>query len=444
MKTRWLILSLCLAAAAWARAAEPSVDELIQRLHAILQRTPAGQADPRSIDLVPFAVSKAYQLGGTDRTETVETVVRRFTTDAATLKLAATLDARVAEDLKKIQAANSALDAEVDAALQAALTAKEPKELDPWIMKLARQCGPKAINYPRAGTLNKRTSDAVTFLCRWQDYLLLRKMGREDRAREELTRLTQNRATDTLVPRSEILRRMTDDGSRERAFSLKGLTLDNVSDRKRELEEEQARNGNSYPLEQKLLMLIRLKQAKENVVAGRLGEALQYGLGDYDDDDAALFRPKQQLLLSLLPDYLEVAKAYPVKDKDTPVRYLRRVIQETQAKKDWATEEKALFLYEKVGFGSQGAPAWVGAPVRMVGYLALGQELEKAGLYADAVNSYRRTAGETTGDETLKEAAARIAAIKKEHPEEYAEAIKPLPPATIIDPVMPGRRGAQP
>jgi len=470
MKRRVSFLLFFVSASLWAADPVPekaTTEELANKLQAAIAKVTkeskddpktSGVADPRRQEVNMYlgqilAAVKRAQLRGD--TENLQQMIAQLQTLTATEEVNALCEALVdqieKENREREKVMVDAVNAMVDKAVAACFAAKDPKELDDLIIELSKYSG--RSNYDSREVTQRaasKASAAVNFLCRWQDYLSQAKSGNEDAATTLLISLSKETSNFPFVPRSEILARVKSSGvvaeggmDNEAKIvlpSLKGKTLADVEDLKQQVREVQVRNrGNSQAAEM-MQQLQALDRAQEELEVGQIGQAYSYCTGSSGFPRSSDLLPlRQQLLIQVLPPYLGVAKAYPAKEQETPVEYLERVIKEAREKREWVTLWKALEVYRGVAFGSQ-APNWVQADISGMSQYIVGQNLEKAGQYVDAIRAYKRVLSQAGQYLPVEATTERLQALAKERPEDYAAASKPVE-MPVRPQVVPGPNG---
>lgn len=442
------------------RAADPTAAELADQLQQKIQKLTKEKAKENEGTRYPLqnlngqmtqAIKVAKLRGDTSSLQQMVDHLQSIVDDEEVSRLSDALIAKIAEEsVASEQAYISKIDAAIEQGVKTALAAKEPKELDESILTLSKLT---VRENPSSGfDLSRRTTEkarsAITFFCRWQDYLMQIGSGNYDAASGVLRSLSQETQAYPFVPRSEILARIqpaSSTGKSEMRMepelpSLKGKTLADLPTLRSTVRELVYRNPNSQAVRQFSDQLNGLSRANEQFNAGLLGAAFAYCTGrnggEFGNDFAGDFLPlRQQLLIQLLPAYLDLGSSYPIEKNETAGDYLQRLIQETSAKKDWISLARALEAYRLIAF-SEPAPAWLTADTQGINNFITAQNLEKAAQYVDAIRTYRRVVGSSGKYVPIDEAAARILALQKEQPDAFEKAEKP-PEAIVRYPPQP-------
>lgn len=326
------------------------------------------------------------------------------------------------------------VDAAIEKSVDKCFKAREPKELDSLILELSR-LSQKNTNY-NTSDLTRRTGEkarsAVTFLCRWQDYLMQLKSGNNDAASLILKNLSQENTSYPFVPRSEILSRMKPDDKPNSANpeagsppDLEGKTLKDLIAIRKETDLLLNKQRDSQALRQFSQNLEALELAIQQQKSGLVGQAYNYCLNrNMGNKEDSFHNLKQQLLLEVLPAYLNVEDTYPPKQGEMPSGYLQRISKEAQAKSDWQTAWKSLETYRNVVYSQGQGPAWLSADIQGLSLFIVGQNQEKAGQYADAVRTYKRIPALAGQNLPIAQTTERLKTIEKEHPNEFASGIQ--------------------
>jgi len=437
-------------------AAPETTDSLVAQLDAAVraavkeQQKEAGASSDRSRELQYYStqaaatVRRALSSGGgvsnlQDALNQVQSVASSEDVQKLCAKILATAQAQ-AETRDK--AVIDQTTAQIDAAMKATFAAKAPKDLDDQIIQLSNLSVSRDYNSSQVVQRKvEQARSAVTFMCRWQDYLANKNNGNIDAARTVLRNLSQDTSSYPFVPRSEILQRMDDLGVDKsdpatQLPSLKDKTLADLDAMVQQLVELKDKNRGSSEINMRLQALQQLSDARQQVKAGLYGQAFSYCTTRYGADAQAMVPLTQELLITFLPQYLEIAEAYPAKAGETPVVYLQRVNAESRKKGEWKTTSKALDAYRQVAFANGQTPSWVSGDAQAITAYIQGQNYEAAGLYREAIQAYKRVIGQTGDNIPIDQARTRLEAIRKEHPQD-AEAAEKTPEVRTYPVPMP-------
>jgi hypothetical protein len=339
------------------------------------------------------------------------------------------------EDMQaaRLKKANDFMTALTDKVVATIDAAKSPSDLDPLFAEISQA----ANNRNDYGSNNNRVQNLKYFVQNWQDYLAAIKDGRITDARTDLHGLENPNYDASFYPRSKILAAINSlpPAPPPRMLSLakpEQVTLDNLDSflaqimalRDNAAFKAEGENG----LEQ---AVVNLKQAYTDVKAGRGKDVLSNpminanafgGLGRYNDAIAQLWL---QVKLQAAPDAIDApaTMAKPT-DKDTFASYLEHSLVAAIASKDWALATRILRT-EQVTTPADAAEDLVG-----IHALIIGGNHEAADQWAEAVGSYTSALNSTGRHLPIKELSARLLAIQKAHPDEYAAGLK-LPDPTL-------------
>lgn len=448
-------------------AATETTDDLVAQLDAAVKAAVkqqqkdagTGASQDRSREVQYYAtqagatVRRALSSGGgvnnlQDALNQVQSVAPSEDVQKLCAKILATAQAQAeARDKAVIDQAT----AQVDAAMKATFAAKEPKDLDDQIIQLSNLSLSRDYNNSQAVQRKvEQARSAVTFMCRWQDYLANKNNGNIDAARAVLQKLSQDTSSYPFVPRSEILQRIDALGVDKSSVtdqlpSLKGKKLADVEALRRETVELKYKNTSNQQIESRLRALQQLADAQQQVAAGLYGQAFSYctNANRYGGMEAQqdMLPLTMELLMTFLPQYLEIEAAYPAKADETPVAYLQRVNDASRAKGDWKTTSKALEAYRQVAFGNGQTPAWITGDAQAITAFIQGQNYESAGMYREAIAAYKRVIAQTGDNIPIEEAKKRLETIRKEHPQdaEAAEKTQETRPYPVAVPYPVGR-----
>jgi len=445
-----------------ARAGEPSLPELVDQLQAAVTKE-VKQAQGRQGNGAPASpygdgmrltawaaqvktmLNRALTQGDFNTLQETLSQIQAMAPGDEVAKLCEAIGAKAqAEQTARLQAYMSSVNAQVAEAVKAAFAAKEPKELDTYIIGLSQKDSAPDYRVGEAGRNSaEKAQAAVSFLCHWQDYLQQMKSGNVDAGARVLRELANDTSRYPFVPRSEILGRINGspndngDGSpvQPAVPSVQGKTLADVDALIIQTRELLSRNRNAQDLQQFLQKLDALAQAREAARSGLLGQAFGYCTNrDLMMNGQDYLLPlRQELLAQILPDYVGVAKTYPMGKDETAPDYLLRITKEARTKGDWMTAWKAMDTYRAVAYANgSGQPAWLSGEIQGLSQFIVAQNLEAAGQYVDAIRAYKRVLSQQGEDLPIKETTDRLAALKKEHPDDFDAASKP---AEIVRPV---------
>ncbi|HEY6112066.1 MAG TPA: hypothetical protein VIV62_06090 [Chthoniobacterales bacterium] len=349
-----------------------------------------------------------------------------------TLKLAAALKAeREAKQNAHIAEVNAALKQASDAVHRA----KTPEDLDDALDNLLRfhsdyQGVSDHTSEAERSTLSK-VEPALTFLKHWQDYLAAQQSGSAERARQSLGTLLSS-GNSELLPRSRVLAELQKYPTEREAKAeppgpeqideivAKVKSLEGLGDAIRELRKIQSRSR-SDAVTSTLNALVPIERTYREFQAGlptRLDASSMYGL---DPISFAVIPLRAQLLLLVLPRYLNAPADLVPKPRESVQAYLQRVIDEARARADIALLTRARDAQRFLAPGSNQSNTDMAITL-----MTAAKNQETAGQYMLAVISYQnalRNGGEAVPAKLIGE---KLAALKAAHPQEYDEAMKNL------------------
>lgn len=449
-----LVLACSVSLSSWAQETPdgPTAEELIQQLQtAVSAAAKAAKAEKSEGERDRYYEMASYsgQLGTTIRQSISRgdlssalqaiTQIQTVLPDEKVQKLADALSKKIQDD----QASSErklveSVDKKVDDAIKVCFAAKEAKELDEYILDLSQMSQRQGNSYNGSELIRRsaeKARSAVTFLCRWQDYLMQTKSGNLQAAQNVLSSLAEDTSSYPFVPRSTILGKISPGASGEsdepigpKVPDLKGKSIKDIGALQLQAMELKYRNPNSQPIRQFSEQIAAMNRAVEQADAGMIGQVFSFCTNQYGGNNTEIdFAPmREELLLQILPDYLDTGKSYPLQANETPKSYFLRVIQESREKGDWQTTWKALEGYRTYAFSSGQTPSWLSADIQGISQFIIAQNLERAEQYIDAARAYKRVLSQAGQNLPVEEATKRLNALKKDHPEDFEAASKPL------------------
>lgn len=455
-----LILSLSFAA-----IAQESTETALQKLETAVQKEldlkthPSGERATGNRDrgesarIVLMELRSMLRSGETGRIDdALDRIVVAFPAEPVK-EAAANVSATVRKERETKQ---SAYIAEVNAALKHAAdvvrTAKDPVELDGPLKELQRFRNVREERLSEAGhSLAMKVQGTINFLERWQDYLAADKTNNASRARESLQTAANSSETADLIPRSEILARLqkysTSDEARTEGPKPEQIdelvarikTLDGVSDGIKELRKIQARSRPSgYPADPVTATLNALVSIERTYREFKAGLPTRFDVGSQSLPDLAspsVIPLRVQLLLLVLPRYLNLPSDILPKSGETVQQFLERVIDEARRRGDSALLTRTRDAQRSLMTGSYYTSF---DPSGNNPFIAA-QNQEAAGQFMLAVISYQtalKNGGEAVPAKLIGE---RLAALKAAHPQEYEQGMTRFlnPPSRYEGPPFP-------
>jgi hypothetical protein len=284
-----------------------------------------------------------------------------------------------------------------------------------------------------------RLSSAYQFVAQWQDYLSARNSGNIQAAQETLRNLLnyQRSGDALLVPRSEILARSVElagpgkpatPGAAIAPATDMSAILDGIKtmdDLEAALKALHALPSNQGP------EVATLSQYASLYAASKSGLPPSFELGPQSYMNPTLppqfERIKAMVAINLLPGFIGESAPTP-NPGETVAAYIDRATEAAISKQDWTSLKKIIEATAKINQTQQNS---TGARSFLAG---LSQEM--AGQYAQAVASYQSVLRDPDDSVPIKVVGDRLAAIKKDHPADYDEGMKPAPMSAYANPMM--------
>ncbi len=331
--------------------------------------------------------------------------------------------------------------AEMQAILQR-LSETAPKavkaaELDEILDALQRIKDDRYSYYTEDASLFQRVAVACEFTRLWQDYLSHRAAGQNQLALTDLQNINQNNYGANIIPRSLLLDRLAAAGSSgkpeapatppEVAEILKGVTtLDEMEPALKRLAALPQSNAQTARACANLAPLV---QVYTNVKAS-LPEIANLSTASANNELSISPALRSQLLMFILQHYFDSSKG--AAPGETPQSFVDRVIADAANREDWTLLRKAVAGQSYLNRNSALNVYATGNISSGIESLIAGVNQEAAGQYAKAVASYQNalTVADITG--TVKLIGDKLAAIKKDHPKEYEDGMKPVPPPQMV------------
>ncbi len=350
---------------------------------------------------------------------------------------------KASEERQKAQAAQIA--ATIEKAGKACLAAKTEADLDSILLELGalkktRYDSSSANNEVRQ-RLNNRLDGAIRFVNRWQDSLVQSARGFDTQARAIIRELADPTGGSyyPILTRAEIVSRMGKDVDTTGEDLLKSVkSLDDIPNVTSELNKMARETRSSGGFESSVMLndLAQISRAHGAFKAGNYGSALTTTAqweGTSGPRSGEINRIKGMLVLQILPKFLDLTENPQPTAGDNPSEFLLRIATEGAGQGDWVKVSRALDAYRLVAFGYRQPPAWVTAEIEACQQFLAGQNLEKARRFVPAVLAYQRAVKVTGKYSPQKAATERLAALEKEHPNEFAEAGKEPQVRELLD-----------
>ena len=314
------------------------------------------------------------------------------------------------------------------------LAAKSEGELDP----VSRQ-GAELLNGfrdsvrgdERAQRVQRRLQAAIQAISIWQDYLAFLALGDANGGARVLRRLIEN--TDyPIIARAEIEKRLTrpepDVPAVPQALAVL-REVRKIDDLAPALEKARVILSTGRDVQQKsqLYHFDRLAAAHLTLQAGFVGEALQIvnstgstsGPTLSADWQGELARLRGLSLLMLLPRYLLLPDQAAPRESEAASDYLLRLAGDLVSTRRFSESVRVLETYRTVAFANSGqGPSWIQADIEALQSFAAAERLAAIGSWAEAIRSYRRSAGPGGKFAPVTEASQRLEALTKAHPDD--------------------------
>ncbi len=415
----------------------------------------------------------AVQHGG--NTETIEGIVTRLMATHSSDKVQQTGDDLVQELEAQRKTQADAFEAKADAVLakvQDALTqAKKTTDLDQALKDLQTlQPTPGAPGYEASPALAGKINATFQFVTQWQDYLSAMSSGNMQQAQNNLRMILENRQIDAPIffPRSEILARLVEaSGGNPNPPNVASSPTATVTDPdiilakikqpddfQKMLPELARVPGPNPQTPWDWSWLASMDKTRLDAVAG-LPVSLNfqsYLNGPYWGDNIS--RIVAMELLASLPYYFGTDVSDPPKPNETVSDYLERLSGDAETAGNLALLQRVIAV--KVALVNPGRNVMSGGTPQ---FLA-GLSQEAAGQFAPAVVSYENALKNVENSLPVHIVGERLAAIQKEHPDEFEKGMAsftaPPPPINLWPgygippwnrpgiPGMPGYQGPNP
>jgi hypothetical protein len=309
--------------------------------------------------------------------------------------------------------------------------AQLPADLDSLIVDLQKYQNRQGYGRDeRQRDLSQKAASIYQFVVGWQDYLFNRANGKKEEVQNNLRNLAQNGYGITIIPRSEILARMQEStnsagdvsapkpsGPTQADVLSHIKTLDDIEPTLPQLAAFHA-NAEENANYDKLMRISSLYTALKN------GLPADFELEPSNNWPVPLSpdvnRLKAQLLLLFFRSYFNLSD--PPAADDTPNIVLTRVIADAQKKEDWLLLHKAVKIQEAFNkFNGEASN-----PASGLESFLTADNQDKAGQYIPAVMSYEAALKSLDSYTPVKLIGERLAAIQRDHPNEYKTAFDQL------------------
>ena len=448
MKTfhRVLFSSLLLCAA--GAYAEDSIDTLLGQLRKESEKYCSGLkpdqrqrfgAEPMTVMAASLArIESDLRIGNY---ESVDQQIRQFSSYVPTPEVAgissqifiALQSAREKRDAEFV----TKIDGLVEKTGHLCLAAKTEKELDELLGELANlRMSPNrgGSNNDMVQRASQKLESAARFTRRWQDYLAQLNAGNQNAARQIMQELaSEGSGSYPILPRSELLARLGTASSapnppsametplRAKSLAVEIKSLDDLSGALERI--RQYYDGKPIPEETNsyLQVLSTISMAKDNLESGNIGMAMQIALGNSmypvrplpEKNTLLITKLRRELMMRVLPRYLDLPPDRALKADENSSDYLLRITKEASAAGDWLLVSHVLETYQHVAFVNSTAPEWLSRDRMTLELYLAGRNMERAGEYESALNSYLQALRAPGKYAPIEDIAERIKAMHK-------------------------------
>lgn len=347
--------------------------------------------------------------------------------------------AKLREELKnsraqQMQQTIDRLDALVKSISVKCLAATSPAELDGLIEELSvRQSndydesrGTDPEKQQKIRQLINRLGYARSFVTNWQSYLQAKKTGNNAAAVQALQSISSNE--NTYIPRSQLLERIENEKSDPEGIAAVVAGIHGLPDMQAALKkiielQKLARNSDSYSSNvDPVQALGRLEKIYREFLAGlpvSIEVYSQSADSTYSAATPKIVELRAELLKLVLPTYLNLPEGSAAKPGETIPDFLDRLQAEAKASGDMAVCQRIMDLKKlqlrSSSFNTNDTSA-------LQDYNAAQNQLQ-AGQHFLAALSLQRAL--SRGSDLLPNAriGEQLAAIKKDHPEDYEKAV---------------------
>lgn len=435
---RIIAIVFLLAANLCAAPLDDKLDAFKSALKAFASSQPAT-AQARMGDMASMVDSAYAQEGGEAN---LEAFVLRAMAMYPSPEVQAAGKALLAELESQKKARDDAFTARVDAVLNALPDrlgkAQKPEDIDP-ILSDIQSLAPVRSGYgygvdQTMQTIVAKINACYQFTTQWQDYLSAKNHGNTQTAQTILASLLNNRQPEApvLIPRSQLLAASADLADtvkpaaagaptpdpkavateQKLAIFSQIKTLDDIGSALPKLDVLNI----GYPQNSDIQELTRYGSVYADAKGGlpvKLDQLENQGPNmPPDAGKADLSKVKSMLLLYVLPMYLGLPPDQQPQPDETLRDYLDRLSAFAQGKSDWLMLKKVTMTQQKLGYVSMPAEFYAGL------------DQETAGQYALAAQSYLMALKSNSLNLPSKLVGDRLDAIKKDHPDDYADAMK--------------------
>lgn len=329
------------------------------------------------------------------------------------------------EMLKQIEAGENALLSRIEATLkdasQICSSANSPSQLDDILRQLSVLRPGDGLQNGRMQAAFQNVNGALAFANRWQDYLMKRAAGREKDAAVVIQAILNDGKLFPLVDRSELLARVENlqgpgpakpDEVNTGDLIRQTQSLEQLDELSAKLEQLLPRQHDKIA-NALLQQISSLRRAYIEYRTGQYGAAFEHCLlaGQFDSARPELVPLQQQLLIRLLPQYLNIDPSL-VEGSPNASDCLMQILARARAKSDWRLALHALETLQLIAFRSGPPPPWLRADIAGYTSLVAAVNQEAAGLSSDALDGYKKALAASGQNLPVDWIAERIKALR--------------------------------
>jgi hypothetical protein len=353
------------------------------------------------------------------------------------------------------QARADAAAAEIQALLKrvsdAVTKAQKPEDLDGILVDLQKfQNGGNGGYNQENQALYQQVSGAFEFIKLWQDYLSHLATGQTEQAINDLQNLSRNNYGVGIIPRSQILDRLTAlsrpttegksaseaaPATSQAEAILKGIKgLDDMEPTLGQVGALRQADPQAQQAYNRLYPLVQIYTSIKAGLPANINTTLMQNNGYGPDVSPELLT---KLEVFFLQHYFDSYKGTPPAPDEKPQAFVNRVIADAISREDWPLLKKALsgqaYLNQISGFGM-----YAGNNSSGFDDLLAGLNQEAASQYALAVVSYESALKVPDTTIPAKLIGEKLVAIQKDHPKEFEDGMQMVisPPAPRYYPGM--------
>ncbi len=319
----------------------------------------------------------------------------------------------------------------LDVARETVSRAAEPEELDKILETLSRNRFTNQRNSetydsndPVVRGLMSELGSARQFVTSWQDYLQASNAGDLSRATQALGNLADNEVT--LIPRSRIIARIEFERAGGEELARISASITSLGEMKGAIEKLSAQVGSrssssdNPAIKETLANLVRLEKVYREFQAG-LPVSLEI-IQDSTTSSGMLEKLdfiglRAQLLLLVLPRYLDLPESFAANEGETVDGFLDRAMDDATARADAAAarriKDTSLMLVKSGNFRQ--------ADLDALRDYAAGLSQMEAGQHLLAVVSLQKALSSGSDLIPSAETGAMLKTIREKHPEEFEQ-----------------------